>query len=133
MPVNVILTIVVVLGVLLVVLRYLPRLQLQKLLIALLLVGVAYFLIITVAEMPPFGDPGNPTMNEVPRRYLERGVEETGAINIISSIIIDYRAYDTLGEATVLFAAIASVIATLASGKKEKGKEKTGAEKTGKT
>ena len=133
MPVNVILTIVVILGVLLVALRYLPRLQLQKLLIFLLLVGVAYFLVITVAEMPPFGDPGNPAMNEVPRRYLERRVEETGAINIISSIIIDYRAYDTLGEATVLFAAIASVIATLASGKRGKGKEKTGAEKAGKT
>lgn len=69
----------------------------------------------TVAEMPPFGSPDNPAFNEVPQRYLAEGVAETGAVNIVSSVIIDYRAFDTLGEATVLFVAIAAVIATLKS------------------
>jgi len=78
------------------------------------LLGLIIFLFsFTVAEMPAFGNPDNPTFNEVPRRYLESGVAETGAVNIISSVIIDYRAFDTLGEATVLFVAIAAVIATM--------------------
>jgi multicomponent Na+:H+ antiporter subunit B len=80
------------------------------------LFGLIIFLLsFTVAEMPPFGSADNPAFNEVPQRYLEEGVTETGAVNIISSVIIDYRAFDTLGEATVLFVAIAAVIATLKS------------------
>lgn len=78
------------------------------------LLGLIIFLFsFTVAEMPTFGSPVNPAFNEVPQRYLESGVAETGAINIVSSVIIDYRAFDTLGEATVLFVAIAAVIATI--------------------
>jgi multisubunit Na+/H+ antiporter MnhB subunit len=38
--------------------------------------------------------------------YIEKGLEDTGATNIVSSVILDYRAYDTLGEATVLFTSI---------------------------
>jgi multisubunit Na+/H+ antiporter MnhB subunit len=39
-------------------------------------------------------------------QYIEKGLEDTGAANIVSSVILDYRAYDTLGEATVLFTSI---------------------------
>lgn len=80
-----------------------------------LLAGIIVLFSFTVAEMPTFGSPDNPTFNEVPQRYLEQGVAETGAVNIVSSVIIDYRAFDTLGEATVLFVAIAAVAATLRS------------------
>jgi multicomponent Na+:H+ antiporter subunit B len=38
--------------------------------------------------------------------YVNEGTEKTGAANIVSAIILDYRAYDTLGEATVLFTSI---------------------------
>ena len=87
-----------------------------KTILTLYLLGLIIFLFsFTVAEMPPFGSPDNPVFNEVPQRYLEAGVAETGAVNIVSSVIIDYRAFDTLGEATVLFVAIAAVIATLKS------------------
>ncbi len=80
------------------------------------LLGLIIFLFgFTVAEMPAFGSPLSPAFNEVPQRYLEMGTVETGAINIVSSVINDYRAFDTLGEATVLFVAIAAVIATLKS------------------
>jgi multisubunit Na+/H+ antiporter MnhB subunit len=44
--------------------------------------------------------------------YLSEGLQRTGAANIVTSVILDFRAYDTLGEATVLFTSIlgASVI-----------------------
>lgn len=95
--------------------RFIPGLQPRAVLTLLLLGTIGFFLIVTVAEMPPFGEPANPAHNEIPDRYLEQGVAETGVINTVSGIIIDYRAFDTLGEVTVLFAAIAAVIATLKS------------------
>lgn len=38
--------------------------------------------------------------------YVQKGLQQTGAANLVSSVILDYRAYDTLGEATVLFTSI---------------------------
>ncbi|MCW3491363.1 hydrogen gas-evolving membrane-bound hydrogenase subunit E [Dethiobacter alkaliphilus] len=85
----------------------------RKILTVVLLAVIAVMLIITVLEMPAIGDPANPTFNEIPQRYLEQGYEETGAVNMIASVITDYRAFDTIGEATVLFVAIAAAIANL--------------------
>lgn len=76
----------------------------------LLAVIIIAALLITVAYLPPFGNPLNPTNNEVYTRYVENGVEETGAINVVAGMILDYRAFDTLGESIVLFTAVISVI-----------------------
>ncbi|MFC1780722.1 hydrogen gas-evolving membrane-bound hydrogenase subunit E [Planctomycetota bacterium] len=46
------------------------------------------------------------TENSASQKYLEDGLAETGAANIVTAVILDYRAYDTLGEATVLFTSI---------------------------
>ncbi|OGW74728.1 MAG: hypothetical protein A2Z72_07940 [Omnitrophica bacterium RBG_13_46_9] len=58
-------------------------------------------------DIPEFG---YPTMR-VASTYLKEGLPKTGAANIVASIILDYRAYDTLGEATVLFTAVIGVLA----------------------
>ena len=50
--------------------------------------------------------------------YIEKGLDNTGAANIVASVILDYRAYDTLGEATVLFTSI--ICATVILRKKAK-------------
>jgi len=81
--------------------------------------GLAALLLYLVANMPSMGDPQNPTAQNVIPRYLERGEEETGAENVITSIIINYRGYDTMGEVTVIFTALAAVLAVL-------GREKRG-------
>ena len=60
-------------------------------------------LLYTVASLPAFGDPNSPINNEVSARYIEKGIQETGAVNIVTGMILDYRAFDTLGESTVLF------------------------------
>jgi len=60
--------------------------------------------------MPAFGDPNNPTANEVYTRYIEQGVADTGATNIVAAMILDYRAFDTLGEAFVLLTAVIAVV-----------------------
>ena len=85
----------------------------RQLLVVIFLALIANALIFTVVEMPPFGSPDNPTNNQVGGRYLENAVEETGSLNVVASVIMDYRAFDTLGEATVLFVAIAAALSNL--------------------
>jgi len=69
----------------------------------------AAILISAVAGLPDYGDPAAPTVNEVAQRYVEKGTEETGAVNTVAGMILDYRAFDTLGESFVLFTAMCTV------------------------
>lgn len=70
-------------------------------------------MLMVVNALPTFGDPGNPANNEVAARYLEQGIEETGAINFVAGMILDYRAFDTFGESNVLFLAVICVVMLL--------------------
>ncbi|SES65759.1 hydrogen gas-evolving membrane-bound hydrogenase subunit E [Anaerobranca gottschalkii] len=79
--------------------------------ISLLVIGI--ILLMMVAEMPEFGSPSNPSNNIVSQRFTEEVVEDTNVKNIVSAIITDYRAYDTIGETTVLFTGIAAVLTVL--------------------
>ena len=47
-------------------------------------------------------------------------ISGTGAMNVVTSVILDYRAYDTLGEATVLFTAVIGVLTVMRSVGKKK-------------
>ena len=70
-------------------------------------------LLITVSYLPRFGGNDNPAENEVYTRYLEEELSEAGAVNAVAGMILDYRAFDTLGESNVLFIAVCSVIILL--------------------
>ena len=41
--------------------------------------------------------------------YIANGQAETGSNNIVTSVVFDYRGMDTLGEASILFAAVTGV------------------------
>lgn len=84
--------------------------------------GIIFFLLRTVLALPPFGAADNPYNNEVSQRYIEKGIEETGAINFVAGMILDYRAFDTFGESTVLFVAACSVLLLLKLNDKPDGK-----------
>ena len=60
-------------------------------------------------DLPEFGYPAM----RVASTYLKEGLSKTGATNLVSSVILDYRAYDTLGEATILFTAVIGVLAVV--------------------
>ena len=108
----------------------------------LLLVGVFFAVGGAGGEgvVPPFGEPllshdaNDPRPPGVSRQYLgdpeqlrefaagdrpanrvTRGgaLRETGATNAVMAVLLDYRAYDTLGEATVIFASIIGAYAIL--------------------
>ena len=84
-----------------------------KALSAIVCLCLAGVLFITVFWLPPFGDPDNPANNEVPRKYIEEGVQDTGAINVVAGMILDYRAFDTFAESCVLFVAVCAIITLL--------------------
>jgi len=69
-------------------------------------------LLYTISLLPRYGAE-NPRTVEVVSRYVEDGLEETGAVNIVSGMILDYRAFDTLGESHVLFTALICVMILL--------------------
>lgn len=80
------------------------------------------FAFFAVREIPRFGEP----LMSVSQRYLEAGPEETGATNIVSSVLLDYRAYDTLGEVTVLFTSVVGAFVILRRrGRKHKAEADT--------
>ena len=80
-------------------------------LIASILMGA--LLITSTDDMPDWGDHESPASTHVSPRYIEKTFQETEATNMVTSVLADYRGYDTLGETTVIFAAGMSCILML--------------------
>lgn len=83
-------------------------------------------------DLPEFGSPGfangENAGGTAASIYLRDGPQSTGATNIVTSVILDFRAYDTLGEATVLFTAVIGVLAIVRKVGRKKPDEEVEAE-----
>lgn len=79
----------------------------RNLLAVIFFVIMAVFLFISSLMMHPFGDPEKTNMDD---RIIESAQIETGTNNGVTSVVFDYRGFDTLGEATILFTAVAGVM-----------------------
>jgi multicomponent Na+:H+ antiporter subunit B len=86
----------------------------RKIIGVVLLSIVAVGICLSLAKIP-FGVP----KSKVGRHYIEHGVEETGAANVVTSVVVSYRGFDTLGEVTVLFIAATGLAAVLRIGKRK--------------
>jgi multicomponent Na+:H+ antiporter subunit B len=88
------------------------------------LVLITGFLFVAINKLHPVGSPmGNTAVlkdrssavtdivnvNTMDDYYLRNSQTETGSNNVVSSIVFDYRGFDTLGEATVLFLVVTSI------------------------
>lgn len=74
---------------------------------------VAFFLVFAVILSPNFGltdSEGDYIERPMDQYIIEHTQAETGADNGVTAVVFDYRGFDTLGEATVLFTAVAGVI-----------------------
>jgi multisubunit Na+/H+ antiporter MnhB subunit len=92
-----------------------------------LVVVVGWFGIKVMAEFPAFGSAVMERIADAPSRtYLQDGLASTGASNIVTAVLLDFRAYDTLGEATVLFCAVLGALAIL----RRRGRVPTGVAST---
>jgi multicomponent Na+:H+ antiporter subunit B len=93
--------------------------RIRNLLFLLLALLAAYGMLIVAAELPPYGMPANPIHNQVAERYVNKALDDTGVLNMVTAIVLDYRAYDTMFETIVLFTATLAVVITLKSRKRE--------------
>jgi multicomponent Na+:H+ antiporter subunit B len=82
-------------------------------------VALVAILLIAVSYLPPVGNPENPAHNEVVDKYIEDGLQDTGAVNVVTGMILDYRAFDTFGESNVLFIATCTVLILMRNDKKK--------------
>ena len=83
----------------------------KKFISALLTFAIAFFVFSLLFEsqnlFPKYGE--KDLNSTVSRRYVDKSVDEnrpypeTGSANIVTSIVVNYRSFDTLGEITVLF------------------------------
>ncbi len=71
----------------------------------LLLVPVLVVLLQATADLPPVGDSTSAPFTHVAPYYIEHGHEQTGAHNLVTAVLADYRGFDTFGELTVIFSA----------------------------
>jgi len=53
---------------------------------------------------------GSPKNLDVANYYIDQGLHDTGAINLVAAVYLGYRAYDTLMETIVLFVAVVGVV-----------------------
>lgn len=65
--------------------------------------------IYAMKDLPIFGTP----IMKVANYYIANGLVDTGAANIVAAIILDYRGYDTFGEAVVLFTSVLGVLSIM--------------------
>lgn len=81
--------------------------------VTLLLIG---FLSLAVLELPLLGSPDSLANNAVAKYYVDQAIADTGAVNVVAAMILDYRAFDTFIEASVIFTALMAVVGLLKKG-----------------
>ena len=82
--------------------------------VAAILLGA--FIIGVTDSVQPFGDPGKTPMDDY---FLANALQLRSSENVVTSIVFDYRGFDTIGEAAVLFTALCAITAFFREGRKK--------------
>jgi multisubunit Na+/H+ antiporter MnhB subunit len=80
-----------------------------------LLVVIAFLVSGMLSFIHPFGYPPS----DMDDYIIENAQEETASNNVVASVVFDYRGFDTLGEATILFTAVTGVLLLLRTVKRK--------------
>jgi multisubunit Na+/H+ antiporter MnhB subunit len=75
--------------------------------VALVMLSVLAIFFILTALLLSFGAPIKTQMDDY---IITHTQNETGTNSAVTTIVFDYRGFDTLGEATILFAAVCGVL-----------------------
>ena len=104
----------------------------RRFLSALIAFGLIMFFVNSLSLLPEFG--AERPLSKVSKAYVNKNVNgvsekieygkskdlENGAANVVTSIVVDYRSFDTLGEVTVLFTSALGVGIILTGYKRRK-------------
>jgi multicomponent Na+:H+ antiporter subunit B len=71
-------------------------------------------------SLPPFGTTDAAIHRHVAPKYLSDSLKDTMVPNVVTSVLADYRGYDTLGETTVIFTAGIGVLLLLKGRRRHK-------------
>lgn len=71
----------------------------------------AVIIVIAISILLPavFMDFGSPQNGDMDNYMIDNGQEIAAVNNIVTGVVFDFRGFDTLGEATVLFTAVLGV------------------------
>jgi multisubunit Na+/H+ antiporter MnhB subunit len=86
---------------------------LNKLFALIVTIATGILLVYSATELPRWGDPRQPASMHVSPRYIEKTVQETKVPNAVTSVLADYRGYDTMFETSVIFTAGVAVMMLL--------------------
>ena len=64
---------------------------------------LGFLLLYAASDLPEFGDPASPASRHVSPVYLENSVQDMQTPNVVTAVLMDYRAFDTLIETVVIF------------------------------
>nr|WP_314631177.1 hydrogen gas-evolving membrane-bound hydrogenase subunit E [uncultured Mogibacterium sp.] len=81
-----------------------------------------FVLVSKIDVLPDIGDIDSAPALHVSKYYIEHSVQDTNSPNMVTAMIVDYRAFDTMFETTVMFLAGIGVIMILASRPKAKNR-----------
>ena len=82
-------------------------------LLSVLFTGI--LLMIAVVDFPDWGDPHSPANSYLSPHYIVDVEEETAVPNMVTAVLADYRAFDTMLETSVVFVAGIAIFAILRS------------------
>lgn len=82
----------------------------------------AVLMLYATTDLPGHADPQAPANTHVSPTYIEDTIKDTHTPNVVTSVLADYRGYDTLGETVVIFTAGLACVLILM---KRKGNDKT--------
>ncbi|MDA3832226.1 MAG: hypothetical protein PF495_02405 [Spirochaetales bacterium] len=85
--------------------------MIKRLLIVLVLAAVGFGLFPLI-----WGIQDAQLLSPVAAHYVKNGVQELGAANLVTAVVVSYRGLDTFGEVAVLFAATAGITMLLGAG-----------------
>ena len=75
-------------------------------------------------DLPTFGFADNPVHVHVAPKYLLESLKDSGVPNVVTTVLADYRSFDTLGETTVIFTAGIGVMLLLRAKRPSKSPKK---------
>ncbi len=94
----------------------------MKLLALLITIGIGLLLLPAVVDLPDWADPNSPASTYLSPHFIEKSLDETSVPNLVTSVLADYRGYDTMFELVVIFCAGITVLIVIRRTPRRKGK-----------
>jgi len=96
-----------------------------KAIAAIISLVVGALLVTVISDLPDWGQVDSPANRHVSAYYLDHSIEHTKVPNVVTTVLADYRGFDTMFETGVVFVAVIGIMAILRKSKHEIESEKS--------